>query len=43
MTAKALKTKILSLWKNGRNVWEISQLTGVSERDVMDVVQGRSS
>ena len=39
--SKKLKAKILSLWKQGRNVWEISQLTGAPEKDVMDVVQGR--
>ena len=40
MTNK-LKSKILSLWKLGKNVWEISQITGASEKDVMDVVQER--
>lgn len=41
MMSKKLKAKILSLWKKGRNIWEISQLTGATEKDVMDVVQGR--
>jgi len=27
------------LWKQGRNVWEISQLTGASERDVTEFVR----
>lgn len=36
------KAKIVKFWKQGKNVWEISQLTGVSESLVMDVVQGRA-
>lgn len=39
---KKQKTKIMRLWKKGRNVWEISQLTGKSESIVMDVVQERA-
>jgi hypothetical protein len=40
--SKKLKTKILRWWKMGKNVWEISQLTGASERVVMEVVLGRA-
>lgn len=36
--SKKLIANILKLWKEGRNVWEISQLTGASEQDVMSVV-----
>ena len=32
--SKRNQSKIKALWKQGRNVWEISQLTGVSESDV---------
>lgn len=37
--SKKMEQKIKSLWKQGRNVWEISQITGVSEKDVMAVVR----
>ena len=40
--SKKLKAKILSWWKKGKNVWEISQLTGASETVVMEVVQERA-
>ena len=40
--SKKMKAKILKLWKDGKNVWEISQITGVPEHLVMDVVQGRA-
>lgn len=36
------KAEVMSLWKKGKNVWEISQLTGLSEPEVMDIVQGRA-
>ena len=36
---KRIKARILKLWKEGRNVWEISQLTGVSEQEIMDIVR----
>lgn len=39
--SKKIKAKILSLWKQGKNVWEISQICSVPESEVMDVVQGR--
>lgn len=34
-----MSKKIKALWKQGRNVWEISQLTGVSESKVAQVVR----
>jgi hypothetical protein len=40
--SKKMKVKILSLWKQGKNIWEISQITGASEPEIMDIVQGRA-
>ena len=40
--SKKMRAKILSLWKKGHNVWEISQITGASESVVMAVVDGRA-
>ena len=36
--SKKMIAKIVSLWKSSHNVWEISQITGVSEREVLEVV-----
>ncbi len=33
------KQEILMLWKQGKNTWVISQRTGASEKDVIDVVK----
>ena len=33
-----MKKTIKALWKKGRNVWEISQLTGVDESKILEVV-----
>lgn len=32
--SKRNQAKIKALWKQGRNVWEISQLTGISEPEI---------
>lgn len=37
--SKALRAKILRWWKKGKNIWEISQLTGASETVVTIVVK----
>lgn len=37
--SKKNQAKVKSLWKQGRNVWEISQLTGVSESEVSAFVR----
>jgi hypothetical protein len=37
------KKIILKWWKAGKNVWEISQLTGTPESLVTDVIEGRPS
>jgi hypothetical protein len=37
MTKAKLK-KVLSMWKKGHNVWEISQITGVSEQEIYKVI-----
>lgn len=39
--SKKLKAKILSLWKKGHNIWEISQLTGASEKEVTEIVTAK--
>jgi len=39
--SKKTKSQILALWKKGRNIWEISQLTGASEVVVSEVVNDR--
>lgn len=39
MISKKTALKILRLWKKGRNIWEISQLTKVSESVVYDVIR----
>lgn len=36
-----MKKTIKVLWKKGRNVWEISQLTGVSESKNLEVINAR--
>jgi hypothetical protein len=36
--SKKTIAKIFTLWKKHRNIWEISQLTGVTEREVLEVV-----
>jgi hypothetical protein len=36
--SKKNEAKVLSLWKQGKNVWEISQLTGQTESDIMRLV-----
>ena len=33
-----MKRIIKKLWRNGRNVWEISQITGIDESKILDVV-----
>lgn len=33
-----MKSKILKLWKQGRNVWEISQVLSISEQTVYKVI-----
>ena len=37
--SKRNQAKVKTLWKQGRNVWEISQLTGVTESDVYGFVR----
>ena len=37
--SKKNQEKIKSLWKKGRNVWEISQLTGLSEESISAFVR----
>lgn len=37
--SKRNQAKIKALWKQGRNVWEISQITGQSEIDVLREVR----
>lgn len=37
--SKKNQAKIKSLWKKGRNIWEISQITGVSEKEVTEFVR----
>jgi DNA-binding CsgD family transcriptional regulator len=32
------KAQIKKLWKQGRNVWEIAQLTGIAESRVQKIV-----
>ena len=36
---KKQQASIKRLWKQGRNIWEISQVTGVAERDVTEFVR----
>ena len=36
-----MKITIKKLWRNGRNVWEISQLTGVDESKILEVINAR--
>lgn len=38
MATKKEIAKVKSLWKKGRNVWEISQITGLSEQEILDIV-----
>lgn len=38
--SKKMRMRIWQLWKRGRNVWEISQIVGVSEAQVWEVVGG---
>ena len=33
------QAKVKKLWKQGRNVWEVSQLTGVPESEVYEFVR----
>ena len=35
---KKNQAKARALWKKGRNVWEISQITGIPESDVIYAV-----
>lgn len=35
---KKLKAAILKWWQKGKNVWEISQLTGATEQQVYEVI-----
>ena len=36
-----MKRTIKKLWRNGCNVWEISQLTGVDESKILEVINVR--
>ena len=36
-----MKRTIKKLWCDGRNVWEISQLTGVDESKILEVINAR--
>ena len=36
-----MKRTIKKLWRNGRNVWEISQLTAVDESKILEVINAR--
>ena len=36
--SKKNQAKVKVLWKKGRNIWEISQLTGVTESEVYGLV-----
>ncbi len=38
MTKRNL-AKVVKLWKQGRNVWEISQIVGCSEADVIEAAR----
>ena len=38
-----MKRVIKKLWRNGRNVWEISQLTGVAESKILEVINDRQT
>ena len=37
--SKNNQAKVKALWKSGRNVWEISQLTGIPELDICGFVR----
>ena len=36
--SKRLRARILGWWGTGKNVWEISQLTGASEAEVWETI-----
>lgn len=36
---KKQQAAVKRLWKQGHNVWEISQLTGCSEREIVEFVR----
>lgn len=40
VSEKSVKN-VLSLWRNGKNIWEISQTTSISEAVVAEIVQNR--
>lgn len=37
-TTKKQAAKIKSLWKQGRNIWEISQIVGVTAPAVSEII-----
>ena len=39
IVSKKIEAKIKQLWKQGKNIFEISQLTGVPETVVTEVVR----
>lgn len=36
---KAMISKVARWWKAGKNIWEISQLTGIAESVVMEITR----
>ena len=35
-----MKNKVKTLWKKGHNVWQISQLTSLTEEKILEIVNG---
>jgi hypothetical protein len=39
---KSTIKKVKSLWKSGKNAWEISQITGLPESVILDIVNSNN-